>query len=262
MSGKYTKTKARKKKKHGLLFVIAAVVLLAAAVLLLTTKDNKKPEAAETASSADVMQETQIAEAVQENVRPTTPRRKTLRNNLEVLDIGAYTGVYMEDGTDEILSNILMLKLINNGQDTVEYAKITMELSGETAEFTVSTLKPGETIILLEKNRMSYDKTVDYGAMDIACENLALFQEPLSLHEDKLTIQCLNGAINVTNISGQDITGKIAIYYKNKAAGILYGGITYRIVLENGLKAGEVSQMMASHFSETGSEIVFVTITQ
>ena len=42
--------------------------------------------------------------------------------------------------------------------------------------------------------------------------------------------------------------------------GIYYGGITYRITLENGLKTDEVRQMMASHFSDTGSRIMFVAI--
>ena len=78
--------------------------------------------------------------------------------------------------------------------------------------------------------------------------------------EDKLEVQILNGAINVTNISDEDITGRLAICYKNVAAGVYYGGITYRIVLEGGLKAGEIRQMTASHFSETGSEIMFISI--
>ena len=195
-------------------------------------------------------------------IQQEAPVRTSLGNNLEILDVGSYTGAYVEDGTDEILAGILMLKVVNNCDKTVEYAKITMELDGECAEFAISTLKPGATIVILEKNRMQYDRTVNYAEAQVHCENLAMFEDPLNSHEDKLKIQILDGAINVTNISGEDIAGRIAIYYKNVADNIYYGGITYRVLLENGLKADEVRQIMASHFSDTGSEIVFVTVAQ
>ena len=50
-------------------------------------------------------------------------------------------------------------------------------------------------------------------------------------------------------------SGDIEIYYKSLVDGQLYGGITYRISLEEGLTAGEIRQIMASHFAETGTEI-------
>lgn len=253
MSGKYVKQKARKKKSIVPVLLIAVIVLLlAVAAFFLTRKDEAVEEIQQT-------QDTAAATETQQTEGATEPGI-SLRNDLEVLDIGPYTGIYMEDGTDEIVSGVLMMKLLNNGEDTVQYARITMEVNGEIAEFTCSTLKPGDSIVLLEQNRMEYDSAADYAAEKIACENLALFQEPLSLQEDKISVQILNGAINVTNVSGQDISGRISIYYKNKAAGVYYGGITYRITIEGGLKAGEIRQMMASHFAETGSEIMFVTI--
>ncbi|MBR5125597.1 MAG: hypothetical protein IKU68_02570 [Oscillospiraceae bacterium] len=250
MSGKFEKKKAGKSKILLALIAVAAVLLVAVCFFL--RKENAEPEG--------LREDQTVLTEQAEQTELTEPPRISLKNDMEILDIGAYTGIYMEDGTDEVVSGVLMMKIINNGQDTIEYARITMDIGEEMAEFNVSTLKPGATIVLLEKNRMAYDKTVDYTATQIICENLALFQEPLSIHEDKISIQILDGAINVSNISAQDIPGRISIYYKNKAAGIYYGGITYRITLENGLKANEIRQVMASHFSDTGSEIVFVTI--
>ena len=254
MSGKYIHKKAKSKKKTAKLVLIPAILvcLLIVAALLLMKNREDVPESAETVRNTD---EVQI-------IRPTEPSRTTQKEDLEILDIGAYTGIYMEDGTDEIVSDVLMMKVKNNSADTVEYARFCLDVNGETAEFTVSALKPDATVVLLEKNRMPYSKDVDYAAVKPDCDNLAVMQHPLSLHEDKLSIQVLDGGVNVTNISDEDITGRVAIYYKNKAAGIYYGGITYRIILENGLKAGEIRQMMASHISDTGSEILFVTIAQ
>jgi len=52
------------------------------------------------------------------------------------------------------------------------------------------------------------------------------------------------------------------VYYKNAAQDIYYGGITYRITIEGGLKAGEIRQTMTKHASDTGSKIMFVTTSQ
>ena len=77
--------------------------------------------------------------------------------------------------------------------------------------------------------------------------------------EDQLKIQGYQGAINVTNISGQDITGDIIIYYKNSSADMYYGGITYRARIEGGLKAGELRQIVPEHFNADASTILFIT---
>lgn len=258
MSGKYTKSKTKKKKHLGLWIALClALGVLVAVILMLPSQPEEELHNAQ----IPILGGTQV---FLQDQNATGNHQLNLsipvREFLEIQMIGSYTGAYMEDGSDEMVAGVLMLKLANNSDDTVEYAKINMNVGEKTAEFTVTTLKPGTAVILLEKNRMTYDNTVDYINSEIVCENLAVFQEPLSLQEEKLNFQILNGAVNVTNISGQDIPGRIAVYYKNKADGLYYGGITYRVVLEEGLKAGELRQIMASHFSGNGSEILFATV--
>lgn len=257
MSGNYENKSVKKKNSKGKGAAIAVVILLliaAAAVFLLSGKGEQAEAADETVVQDVVQHETVKIEQIQQKYIP-------LRDGLELVDISSYTGAYVEDGSDEIVSGILMMKVINNSEEAIEYAHITMDVNGETAEFDGSTLMPGATVVLLEKNRMAYDKNLDYAAT-VSCENIAVYKDDLKLHEDKLKIQILDGAMNVINISQQDITGRVAIYYKNVAAGVYYGGITYRIILENGLKANEVQQVMAQHFSASGSEIMFVTIAE
>ena len=261
MSGKYTNRKTKKKKYVGIWIALVLALAILLAVVMMHPSEPEEQHTIEPPTLSGGIQVVQNEKSsggkrIQNNL--SIP----VREGLEIQTIGAYDGIYMEDGSDELVSDVLMMVLANNSADTVEYAKITMNVDGEIAEFTVTTLKPDDKVVLLEKNRMAYDKNLDYSGVEIVCENLAVFQEPLSLQEEKLSFQILNGAINVTNISDEDISGRIAIYYKNKAAGIYYGGITYRIILEEGLKAGEIRQMLATHFTETGSEIVFVTIGQ
>lgn len=248
---------AKGKNKRWLVVLLAVVILLISAIAAWGRfADNRETASGEAASDAQTATETLSAE------NETQAVLASLRDGLEVLSIGKYTGVYVEDGSDELLSGILMLKVVNHGEEAIQYAEITVTIGEETAKFTLSTLKPGAAMVVLEQSRMAYDPNVDYESCDISCDTLALFREPMSMHGDKLKIQILDGAINVINISGGDIPGDIAIYYKNIADDVYYGGITYVIRLEGGLKADEIRQLMASHFSDTNSEIMFVTIAE
>lgn len=181
-----------------------------------------------------------------------------LGHNLTITDIGKYTGIFMEDGTDEVVSGILMLVVENSGQQDIQYAEITVPTDKGEALFVLSTLPAGESCVLLEKNRISYSGNEDVNRASV--DKVAVFQETLSLQEDKIQLQVLDGALNVTNISGRDINGDVTIYYKNAASDMYYGGITYRVRIVGGLKAGELKQIMASHFSDSGSRIIFITL--
>ena len=244
------------KKNKGKLAAIAGLLLCAAIMLAAVIGGFGRGETPQETAGETFAQTQPGVEATEAG----KPAIAVLPEGLEVISIGSYTGVYMEDGSDEVLAGILMMKVTNTGETPIQYAEITMTLGEEQADFSLSTLNPGAEMVLLEQNRRAYDGAADYENADISAKNVALFKQPMLMHEDKLQLQILDGAINVTNISGGDIGGNIAIYYKNAAAGVYYGGITYRITLEGGLKAGEVRQLMASHFSDTGSEIMFVTI--
>ena len=256
---------AKKKKTNKLLVsvLVLTVILLTALVglLLLGLSDGEQDVAAaeKNASSAATSQT-----AGEENVgaAPVMENSVNLGYGIYVTDIGSYTGMYMEDGTDEILSGILMLVVKNGGDQDIQYAKITMPIGEETASFTLTTLPVGESVVLLESSRMLHQDDVDYDAILPKVENIAYFQEPVSAQEDKLKIGIVDGAVNVTNISGGDIPGNIVVYYKNAAADLYYGGITYRVTIEGGLKADEIRQVMTNHASDTGSKIMFVTISQ
>ena len=42
------------------------------------------------------------------------PLNTHLGHDVELLDMGKYTGPFMEDGSDEIVSGVLMLEIVNN----------------------------------------------------------------------------------------------------------------------------------------------------
>lgn len=262
-TGKFTAKK--KKSGKGLItaLIIAAILLAAFAALFLFQTPDKQADQipGEPAETTGTVSRPEVETTLP---APLTEVKNSvnLGYGIYVTDIGPYTGMYMEDGTDEIVSGVLMLVVQNNGEQDIQYAEITMDIGEEQASFSVTTLPVGESMVLLEKNRMAWDETVDYSAILPKVENIAYFQEPISTLEEQLKIQIVDGAINVTNISEEDITGTITIYYKNAAADLLYGGITYRISMEGGLTSGEIRQVMTNHASDTGSRIMFATIVQ
>lgn len=181
-----------------------------------------------------------------------------LGRGIIIEDIGKYTGIFMEDGTNEVIGGVLMAVVKNTTESTLQYAEIRFPTEKGEAFFSVSTLPPGASAVLLEKNRMPFDEKADYSEAFMG--NVVFFSEEPDLQEDMIELQILEGGINVKNISGSDIFGDIVIYYKNSSDDMYYGGITYRIKIEGGLLAGETRQIMAKHFSKAGSTVMFVTI--
>lgn len=178
---------------------------------------------------------------------------------LEVTKIESYSGPYMEDGSNEEVSNVLMVEIQNNNKKTIQYGEI--RLSGKANQsplFRFSTLGPGEKIKVLESTKMEKDWTKKYD--DAVASRVAFFQSEPKMYEEKLKIDPLNGGFNITNISEEDINGEIVIYFKNVRDNQFTGGITYRGRISNGLKAGKIRQVMSSNFTKDNTQVVFVTI--
>ena len=243
--------KQTKSKKKLYWLLAAAVVLAVLAVIRLPGGPDTPSAEAETAEPHAT-----------ETTEPEVLDGRILRDALRIRNIGEYVGIYVEDGSDEAVSGLLMLEVENISAEPIQYAQINLTVGEETAEFTVSVLPAGGTAVLIEQNRMTYEEGVNYAEAEAECVHLAGFEKPLSLHEDKLKIQILDGAANILNVSDEPIQGTIVICYKNITNGVYHGGIAYRIRIEGGMKAGELKQVMATHLHETGSEILFVDIVE
>lgn len=182
-------------------------------------------------------------------------------SGLRIVDIGAYTGMYMEDGSNEIVSGVLMCIVTNEGDRAVEYAQLQLHDGEKDIPFTLTALLPGRSVVLLATDRTAHDNSATYTAT--MAQSVAFFSYEPSLQADRLQIQGLDGGMNITNISKEDITGDVVVYYKNAASdGLLYGGITYRTRISGGIKAGELKQGMTEHFRVNGSEVLFVTVAE
>lgn len=182
-----------------------------------------------------------------------------LGEGIELQALSGYQGPYVEDGTDDIVSDVLAITVRNDGDKTVQYAHIILT-QGETAyEFNVTTLPVGASAQLLELSRQPMpDSTDGMTAQVTAC---AVFDTEPTMCEDVFQIETQDTAITITNNSGSDITGQIYVYYKIAYGDLYMGGITYRVGTA-GLKAGESTTCYAGHFSTDYSKLMFATYVQ
>ena len=257
---KYLKKKKNKRTPLVITIIVLSLVLVLLALLAWGLYNTKEAPAEQTDESGirDAADESSGQDTIPAQIDGVTLQEYSLGKGLTLVEVGKYTGVYMEDGTDEIVSNVLMVIVRNDGEQNIQYAELTLPTAAGEAKFSLSTLPVGESMVLLEQNRMAWSDDENY--TNVTAQNIAPFTDSMDLCEDLLSIQALDGVVNITNISGADISGDIVIYYKNASSDLLYGGITYRVRLEGGLKADEIRQITASHFSENGSRIMFVTV--
>ena len=229
------------KLKNMLAMLLVCVMLLT----LCACKDNK-----------DDPQPTTVPTTTGANKDNATAQTAFLGNHLYITDIASFSGAYMEDGSDEYVSKVMMIVLKNESENDLQLARINLEYSDFTAEFEVTNLPAGESVVLLEKNRHECPQESYRSAK---ADNVVYFQSPMSLKEDQVKLTGQKGSIAVKNLTDSAL-GEIYIYYKNSATDLYYGGITYRAKVDAGLKPGREQTVLTGHFYPNACTIVDVQI--
>lgn len=252
--GKYSKkTKNRSKGVVILVLSLLLVLMVWFAVQLeelLIPVIPQHPESVPTETAAGTA-DTEMETEPQETEVPYID----LSDGLRIEMIGGYTGIYMEDGSNQTVSDVMMILLSNQSGKDLQIARIYFTYTDFTAEFEVTNLPAGERVVVLEKNRKS-ETAENYLSVEV--QNVAFFPEAMDLAEDRISIAAMNGMLEITNITEEDILGPVFIYYKNCATDLLYGGITYRVTISEGLKAGETRTVIAGHFTKQNSRLLMV----
>lgn len=177
-------------------------------------------------------------------------------SNLTVESIGAYSGSFIEDGSDEATKNVTAMLITNNSDQMLQVALIDFQVnSNETASFKVTNLPAGTSTLVLESNKREFsDKdTYTYG-------NAATgYMDQPTLEEDKVELKTENGKITLKNKTDKELK-TVYVYYKYMQIGGAYlGGITYRTPFEN-VGAGKEAEAVAAHFNPDSSQIMGVQV--
>lgn len=237
----------KNKRKNGFLMYLLLGLTLLAAVLVVAVRvhhgnEVKQPEMPGVSTPA-----------------PADALSFELENGLEITSVGRYAGSFVEDGSDDIVSDVCAITVRNNAENTVQYAHITLSGGEGSYEFDLSTLPSGASAQLLELSRQPLPESTD--GLTASLTSFAPFDTEPTLCEDVISIDAQDTAITITNVSGSDITGQIYVYYKSAYGDLYIGGITYRTGV-SGLAAGESTTLYASHYSTAYSKIMFVTYVQ
>ncbi len=202
---------------------------------------------------------TQCTDLFKKDNTEDTDHYINLDHGIKITLLGSYDGMYMEDGSNENIKDVLSIVVLNTNENDLQYAEIYLKYEDYTAEFTVSNLPAGESALLLEKKRAgAREETPNVYLM----ENAVFFQTKMDAKNDIIEISGVSGVANIKNISDGDIIGDIVIDYKNYSNDMFYGGITYRITVSGGLKAGELKQVNAGHYVPNSSKIMAVNIVE
>lgn len=178
---------------------------------------------------------------------------KTPDASLTIQRIEAYSGIFIEDGSDKEVKNVAAIQVKNTSNQAVEYAQIELYNGDKKLVFEVSTLPANSSAVVMEKNKTTFSssKGVTYGKTTVA------YTDKLEKTSDiKYTVLDDNG-IEITNKSKKDIDC-VRVFYKYKSEdGYYVGGITYTAKVEN-LKAGKSQTIYPSHYATDGGEIMMV----
>ena len=264
--------KRRKKSNYSIFIILILLTICILAALLLikdddsaisenaenitqeVTADNKETSP-ESASKTEDSAESESSTGGESDV-PAEFQPIYTSAGIIIQEVKSYAGKYLEDGSDEVVSNVMSLLIKNDTEEAIQLADLSVaDKAGNTYEFRITTLLPGQELLVLENNRAVYDATVELDSVDIT--SLALFSEEPSLHEDIFEIQGSDNLITIKNISEETISAA-RICYKNISGDIYIGGITYTVSIPQ-LLAGETLNMQTRHFTEDASEVVFLT---
>lgn len=178
----------------------------------------------------------------------------SLGEDVTLTEILSVTGEYPEDGESEMRENALCVRIHNGSDRTLEYLTAGVSCSGKDYTFAVSTLPPGETVLAWDKSGQSAPQEAE--DIRVTPGYRVFFREEPSL-PDTLHVGVENGSLTVTNVSDRDISGEFFVYYKNRRNGEYLGGITYRVRISGGLKAGETYSAYAANAAKARTKVLF-----
>ena len=170
--------------------------------------------------------------------------------------VGRYAGIFVEDGSDEIVSDVFAITVVNNSDKMLQYAQVVITCGGEEYTFDMSTIPAGARAQVLEKEKKTVPK--DLSGAQTVLTTVTEFQEAPSTYPEVFELTPFEYSVNIKNISKSDISGDVYVYYKTKVGDLYMGGITYRAKVSD-LASGEEKSAYAGHFYENDSEILFVT---
>ena len=163
----------------------------------------------------------------------------------------SYNGYYIEDVSDDEISNVATIVLENKGGDK-EFIGVAINQETVSLAFSASDIPSGARVVVQEQTRASFTGEPCY-----SCTASYNDVGKLEMSEDKISItENGDGTFTVKNISDETLS-TILVYFKNylPEENAYVGGVTYRVRITD-LPAGASFKASASHYDSVYSRIV------
>lgn len=170
--------------------------------------------------------------------------------------IDSYSGEFIEDSSDEYVTDIAAATFRNDSGRDIQYAEVSVSIGGKFGVFKFSTLPSGESVTVLESGRMAYAEQTDneYGY----AQNVVFFLDLPTVSPDLFKVTGVAGYLQIENITDVDIGTDVLLYYKRVKDGRYFGGITYSVRATDGIAAGEKTLIWAPHFDLESCRVMFI----
>lgn len=175
--------------------------------------------------------------------------------NLVIRSLTSFDGSFVEDGTDEEVTNVAGIVIENTGADDVEYVEINLDADGETYRFSGSGLKGNSSILILEADKkpsISADNITGASATVSSPDNFSLLDNMIQIEETD------EQRIVIKNLSDQELAAvKVFYKYYQTDGNIFLGGITY-VTTAYDVEPGDSVELYPEHFSAADSVITMI----
>lgn len=171
--------------------------------------------------------------------------------DLVIEKMASYTGLYVEDGTNNQCTDVAMLLVHNNSQQPLEYTQITIEFPSETLEFYLSALPAGQRVVVQERSAKAVPAS---GAKE--AKVMLVQQAEMSVSPEISVRDNGDNSITVENLTGKEIqTVRVFYKYYMEEENLYVGGIAFTAKIGR-LPAGGKMVIRPSHYISQTSRVV------
>ena len=176
------------------------------------------------------------------------------KQELTVERIATFSGVYVEDSSDEPVKNVASVLVTNETDQFLDLGTLIYEIDGKEAKFIVTGLPAGASAWVMEAGRIT--ATNDSEFKQKSCTTV--FRQNAVFEIEGATLQSSGNMLRVENNSDETLKN-VAVYYKTiHTDGNYFGGITYMAVIGD-VAPRESAEKFAGHFREGWTDVVRVS---
>lgn len=179
---------------------------------------------------------------------------------ISIRRLNPYTGKFLEDGSDDDVTNVLALQFRNDSAQAVQYAEYVFDVNGKDVIFRLSDLPVGSSCVVFALDRHPYnaDEVLKLKSRLVAAVDALHPNDDSIMYvvSDEMIDGELTPTVTIQNLTDQPIP-VARIFYKTYYAeqDTLVGGITYTFEVRNIPANGSSGPLSSEHFSSQMSYI-------